>query len=188
VAGDAEETLTLEAENWQRVLRVEEAADLGEIHREIIFGALAAYAEQGGDGMHVEVADGTEANLSADAPLLLPGTRIHIQVGGSAKAAVKGLVRTAALFALTGSGIPEAAAPLSIDIVLEVFNKISRLSEEEAEIVRTLLFLRRMKGRLPTEEELARTLPGMDDLDDRLSSLRDRKVIVERDGGLRVVF
>jgi len=186
------DSLTLDAENWQdELLPTDEAAALGEIDREIIFDALVAYLEKNGsEDLRVERGEAAGDTLGADAPLLLPGTRIHVRAGSSAREALVRLVRGATVYAIVG-GAAGLAASFSVDLVIGVFEKTSRLSEEEAEIVRTILALRKAEGRPATAEELARALPESQrgELEKHLTALQERKVVIEKDGGgWRVAF
>jgi hypothetical protein len=188
VSGAGAEQLTLDVETWQEnLLSATEVDLLKDVEEEIVFAALAEYAEgPNSSGLRVE-AKTSEGTLSGDAPLLIPGTRIHVQAGGTARAAVKGLVRIAVLFLAFGD--PSVLVGLSVDLVVGIFEKASRLDEGEAEVVRALLErCRANRETLPTEDDLRRELPDVDDLGERLSSLEDRGVVVREGDGLRVSF
>src|SRR5919198_6696218 len=93
-SGTGAGTLILDAETWQDQLlpdlRPDDRELLSEIDRGIIFDALVELADRLPEVMQVRT-EASESPMSADAPWLVPGTRIHIRAGTSARATVKRL-------------------------------------------------------------------------------------------------
>ena len=187
--GAGGDTLILDAETWPSLLPEDDAAQLSDIDQGIIFDALVEFAERGEvDFLEVE----TEARdtVSADEALLIPGTRIHVRAGEAGRDAVKRLVKMAAIFAILGAVNPAVGfVGLSVDLAVDLFDRASRLDDVDLEIVRAVL---RADGSddsgLSTEEGLARSLPDVDRLGERLRSLEKRGVLVDDDGAWRAVF
>ncbi len=179
---------TLNAETWQsQLLSADEARELDDAAGEIVFAALVEYARQA-DVAILDVEEETgEDSLSADAALLVPGTRIHVQAGDTARNTIKGLVRSGVLFVISGD--PTAFVGLSVDLMLGVFGTVSRLNEDEAATVRALLELSRSDGGEPSrQEDLARVLPDLEDRERVVDGLVERGVVAREAGRLRVVF
>jgi hypothetical protein len=193
-SAQGDDQLTLDAETWQRELlpdlSVADAELISELDREIIFDALVEFANREHQGIMLVQTGASQSAMSADAPLLIPGTRIHIQAGAVARDAVKRLVRIAAIFAVVGASNPSAAfVGLTVDLVLEIFEKTSRLDDVEVDIVRSLMELHKSSGDdFPTKADLGRTLPDVKQLGKRLNSLKARGVVASCEGGWKVTF
>jgi hypothetical protein len=186
-------SLILDAENWQEELLPDLSPDdrefLSEIDQGIIFDALVEFADRLSEVMQVRT-EGSENAMSADAPWLVPGTRIHIRAGASARETVKRLVRMATVFAIVGVANPAAGfVGLTVDLVLDIFERTSRLSDVEVDIVRSLIELRKSRGdSLPTEADLRRLVPNVKGLTAHLNSLKDRGIITGSRDGWKVAF
>jgi hypothetical protein len=189
--GSGEGGFTVDAETWLSDLlpdlSTEDLALLSDLDRDIIFDALVEFAERG--SAYVEVHHETPgANMSADAPWLVPGTRIHVRAGESARDAVKRLVRVAAVVAITGSA-SAGFVGLTADVVLGIFERTSRLDDIDFDIVLALLELQKSRGEaFPSEADLRRLFPSSKDLTARLTSLEERGVIAGGSEGWQVRF
>jgi hypothetical protein len=186
--------LVLDTDSWQQELLPELSPDdralLSELDRQIIFDALTEFTEQKQpEGVEVWTA-ANEGAMGADAPLLVPGTRIYIRAGATAREAIKRLVRMAAVFAVTGAANPAVGfVGLTVDVVLDIFDRTSHLNNTDYEIIHSLIELRKASGeKLPTSADLRRALPTARDIPRRLKSLAERRIVVGDSSGWRVVF
>lgn len=190
----AADELVLHADNWDDILLADlppEHRDLlGDLDRGIIFDALVAFAaQQAPEEMEVERTT-AEQEMRADAPWMVPGTRIHVRARSSGAEALKRGSRLAAVFAATGAASPEAGfVGLGFDLVLTIIERTSRLDNTDAEIARSLIELRRITGgRLPQEVELREYMPPVEDLTARLDALKERGVVRGGPDGWEVSF
>jgi hypothetical protein len=184
--------LTLSAEDWDEQIldpaAAEALAALGP-SRDVIFEALVEFLERV-DYEGVVVTSDTEGEgVAADAPLLLPGVRIHIGVAAAARAAIVGAVKAAALFALTDGDPVGSGISLTIDFADRILQSVSRLDPEQLTIVIAALDLTRgAGGTLPTSADLRAALPDLGDLEGQLETLAERGVVREQSGRWKVVL
>lgn len=188
-----QEPLVLDRETWLvglvPDLQPQAAHRLTEIDRDAIFEAIPELANREELELEVKTADGDEG-FGAEAPLLIRGTRIFVKAGEAGRETLKRLVRIVVLYAVVGVLNPLAGfVGLTVDLVLDIFSRLSRLEPEEAAIVETLLELRAEDPeRKISVKDLAAVLDDTADLETRVRSL-ERDGIVESQGqGLQVVF
>lgn len=178
-AGPRSDSIEIDAENWPRVLLPDlpeqDVALLGP-DRDVIFDALIeVMGRDAPEGVVVSTAR-DEPSVAADAALLLPGARLHVQTKEATRHLVQGVVRIAALLAISGNEPGGEIIGLSVALASQIIEKASRLDAVELEIAAALASLQR-SGSSPTEADLEELLPEVSDLGDRLSSLRDRGVV-----------
>jgi len=183
--------VVVDVDTWPTALVPDvDAGSLSAVDREIIFGALVEFAEdEGSQLLEVEVGADRSA-VSADAPFLVPGTRVHVRAGDLPRAVVQRALAIATSYVLSGSDDPlPSLGGLGVGVMVDVFNLASRLDRVEAEIVRALIDLRTdAAGALPSEDDLRKALPDADDLPQRLASLAERGVVAREENRWRVAF
>jgi hypothetical protein len=182
--------LAVDADNWVQEMAPDlpprDVAQLGP-DREIIFEALVEFLQaERPEDLELEVPE-DEKGVAADAPLLLPGARIHIRVRPELGPTIKDAVKIAVGYAL-GADPATAGAALSIDLVYRIFTRVTKLEKEEVEIVMMLLDLRRGEGSPPSTAQLGAALPELGDPAGRLEALAEKRVIAEESGGWVVSF
>jgi hypothetical protein len=129
-----------------------------------------------------------EATVAADAALMLPGARLHIRATPEVGPTVKDVVKIALVYVIAGGSLLAGGVALSIDLGYRMYEKATKLDEQEVTIVMTLLDLRRGKGAPPTTAELGAALPDLEGLDARLEALAEKGVVVEDSGTWAVNF
>ena len=102
------------------------------------------------------------SRLHSSAPLLIPGTLYHINLSETAKATAKTFIRiiTSALL-LHQTGLMAIAVPVSVFGIQTILEQLSRLSHDQAEIVDSILRLRKSENNLlywPTAGEISRDM------------------------------
>jgi hypothetical protein len=181
----------IDAETWLSELlpdlSPEDRALLSDVDREIIFDALVEFAAlRPGDLEVRHQAPG--AQMTTDAPWLVPGTSIHVRAEAGVRDALKRLVRTATVAAIVGSATAGFVG-LTVDVVLGIFERTSRLDDVDFEIVQMIGELRKSGDEpLPGDDDLRRAFPDLDDLPQRLASLKERGVIAGDSRGWQVRF
>lgn len=182
--------LIVDAQTWPEVLAPDaDTGELGEIDRGIAFDALVEFIEHddGVDAIEVREVEG-EAAVSADAPLLVPGIRIYVPAGEAARGTIQRLARMA-VAVLIGADPAVGGIGVTVDVLLDVFNKASRLDGADFELLRAVIELREGRGADgPSETDLQKALPTMEDLPARLRGLAERGIVVENGDGWQVPF
>jgi hypothetical protein len=183
--------IEVDAENWvERLapdLPAEDAAALGP-DRDILFEALVELVGNGGiEGAVVEMPE-DEATVAADAALMLPGARLHIRATPEVGPTVKDLVKIALVYVIAGGSLLAGGVALSIDLGYRMYEKATKLDEQEVRIVMTLLDLRRGQGAPPTMARVEAALPDLEGLDARLAALVGKGVVAEDSGAWAVYF
>lgn len=179
------------AENWAQELLpelpAEKAAQLGP-DRDILFEGLVEFIRrERPEGVDVSTAS-SEDGVAADAALLLPGARIHIRVTPEVRPTLLDAVKVAAAYILFGGNPAAGGVVLSIDLAYRIFDKATKLDEDELTIVTTLIDLRRGGGSSPTTAELQAALPDLGELERRLEELTEKEVVARDADGWIVNF
>lgn len=185
----AEQSMTtdLQSDNWLETLLpdlgVDELASLAP-ERDGMFDALLASLKNAPlDGVVVDTSEEGVA-VAADAPLLLPGIRLHIPTRGLARDTVFGIVRIATLVELSHTEAKGAAIALSLTALQSLYEKASRLEPTDMRIVEAVASLGRAgPATYPDLTQLSEVLQGLEDLSDRLESLTKACVLEENGGG-----
>ena len=109
-------------------------------NREAIFYGIKEFLE---DKEGIEILDSKEEiqeKLGSSAPLLIPGPRIFIHADAAFQDWIKKLIKTVAMFTIVGSTNPKVVfAGLTIDFVITILDKVSRLNENDANLVEVIL-------------------------------------------------
>jgi hypothetical protein len=182
----------LQSDNWLETLLPDLGADeLASLapERDGMFDALLASLKNAPlDGVVVDTSEGGVA-VAADAPLLLPGVRLHIPTRGLARDTVFGMIRIATLVELTHTEAKGAAIALSLTALQSLYEKASRLEPTDMRIVEAVASLGRGgPTTYPDMTQLSEVLQGLEDLSDRLESLTKAGVLEEYgDGRWKVV-
>ncbi len=180
-------TTNLQSGNWLETL----LPDLGAHElvslapeRDGMFDALLASLKNAPlDGVVVDTRE-EEVSVAADAPLLLPGIRLHIPTKGLVRDTVFGIVRIAALVELSHAEAKGAAIALSLTAIQGLYEKASRLEPTDMRVVEAVASLGRGgPTTYPDLTQLSEVLQGIEDLSDRLESLTKAGVLEEHGGG-----
>lgn len=138
-----------------------------------------------------ETSEKSKEKIGASAPFLVPRTRIFIRFEQALEDWAKRLIKTAAMFAIVGTINPMYAfAGLSVDFVIAILERLSKLDEADAMLVNTILKLSKSKeGRLPSMSDIAKEMEvPIKDVKKRLMSLESSGIIRQRNKGWQVTF
>jgi hypothetical protein len=191
VSAELSTTNNLQSDNWLETLLPDLAAHelaLLAPEREGMFDALLASLKNAPlDGVVVDTTE-EHASVAADAPLLLPGIRLHIPTKGLARDTIFGAIRIVALVELSHTEAKGAAIALSLTALQGLYEKASRLEPTNMRIVEAVASLGRGgPTTYPDLAQLSEVLQGLEDLSDRLESLEKAGVLEENGGRWKVV-
>lgn len=190
-----EKEISVNRSTWPQDLELQIASeDLKSLlitDKEAIFDGMCEVFSRK-SGIEIDEASGkSKEKIGASAPLLIPRTRIFIRFEQALEDWAKRLIKTAVMFAIVGTINPVYAfAGLSVDFVIAILGRLSKLDEAEAVLVNTILELSKSKeGRLPSMSDIAKEMKvPIKDVKKRLVSLESRGIIRQRKEGCQVTF
>lgn len=187
-------SVAIDANNWVELVVPELADDLSsslaDIDREAMFYALIQFVKNSRlDDAVVQQPVQEHATLAADASLLIPRTRIFVSLGSLRHGVLKRVMATSAKCAVLAATKPGAAfVGLAIDVIVDSYDRFSRLDVADTELVNAVLDWCQDGRTSPTAMTLAGPTGDVAAMENRLQRLIDRGIL-ERDGnGVRVAF
>lgn len=159
--------------------------------KEALFDGMCEFFSRTDGAVIMNIKEESKDRIGATASLLIPGARIFIRFDEAIKTWSKRLIRTVALFAIVGTINPlYAFAGLSVDFVIGIFEKLSRLDEADVMLVNTILELSKLKeGKLPSTAEIVKEIEApQKNVETRLDSLKVRSIIRQKNHGWQVEF
>lgn len=133
----------------------------------------------------------SKEKIGASAPLLIPRTRIFIRFEQALEDLAKRLLKTVAMYAIVGTINPMYVfAGLSVDFVIAILERLSKLDETDTVLINTILKLSKSKdARLPGTSDIAKEMEiPIKNVKKRLVSLESRDIIRQRNKGWQVTF
>lgn len=138
-----------------------------------------------------ETSEKSKEKLGASAPFLIPRTRIFIRFEQALEDLAKRLIKTVVMYAIVGTINPMYAfAGLSVDFVIAILERLSKLDETDAVLINTILKLSKSKDvRLPGTSDIAKEMEvPLKNVKKRLVSLESTGIIRQRNKGWQVTF
>jgi hypothetical protein len=131
----------------------------------------------------------SDSVIGSSAPLLVPNTRIFVKGNELIREWLIKTTKIISLYVIVGNMDPFSSfAGLTIDLVIDIFEKISLLSDDEVLVINTILNIRK-KGLQPTLKKISGMLKKKDvNVNSVMATLEKKGVIKNNNQRWIVVF